>query len=72
MITNSELLDAAIAGKDWPTAAAAILASPSSTRLSRETLTPLGKIAWGIETDRDPAKLIGWVAPLIKILEGER
>lgn len=72
MITNIELIDAAIAGEDWPTAAAAILATPASTKLSRETLTPLGKIAWGIETDRDPAKLIGWVTPLIKILEGKR
>lgn len=45
-ISVQEAIAAAIDGKDWPAAAAAILAHPASKGMPRDQIEPLGRIAY--------------------------
>lgn len=68
MISDTEMMDAALAGEDWQMAAAAILCTRQSLALSEDTIRSLALIAIGEEAGCDPAKRVPWVAKLIKIL----
>lgn len=69
--TLHEIRDAAVAAENWPLAAQALLAMPTSTKLSRETVSKLAGVA-GLTSDmpNNPAYLIRWVSEAMDTIDG--
>jgi len=66
------MLNAAIDGQDWKTAALCILANPISTKLTTETTRPLAQIAFPADLQApvpDQAKFIRGVVRLVDAME---
>lgn len=71
-MTIVETINAAIDGKDYRTAAVAILAHPASRAFPREQLEPIGRVAFGRRFEaKDAAWHVIFAADLLARLEAD-
>lgn len=71
-MTDDQIMDAAIDGEDWPTAALCVLANPCSSQFARGFVRELAAIAFGQPGVENPDRKVIAALKIIEAMEAQR